>query len=586
MGFRIIGQTTARYASPYRTQTLAGATLVFYFQGENATTAEAPSRWGFRRLSGDKLLPNELGRATVASDGSYSAELKGYDGGGLVVVLDVTRFSYAPDTKHHVVGVLGAGAPTLLGENRKSANGRLDIDLNSSSYCSILAALDLWLVAGRVSDCGKQASVPLIGGIVAGFDRDVIQDDNLGTSVTDGTGSFEIFFPGSTFRLIPSLPPPFDHIPGFELIGGPDIYFKVSLGSLPLLEEPPTTGRNSDRENRSNCSYTELCVTTPIWTPQSITLWSRIGNYLVPDGGSLHDFDADGFVNAGKLAFYDKLDFNGQVSQTYLGSPVSYRFVYAEWTTLSTAPAYPTDFHPLTTQITGAPYGDLYNFIGPNPWDYTLTPVAPSPDPITGWIAVNQDGHFIRDVSRMVEVDTSMLVPAIDHPGNDTDGAGSPVPAPEQDRPRKFSFVLEVKTVANSTPQHGVPVTIHINNSAADLRYDLSELSSVACNPITPSGGSITIHPLYTVGHPYLNSYSISVQRQGGTFVTLRTDSYNTSPHTPLWTTAAGESGTFAATYNDVQPCSYRSWMICDRRLTTGYGGVGGQQILRTFCTK
>jgi hypothetical protein len=131
-----------------------------------------------------------------------------------------------------------------------------------------------------------------------------------------------------------------------------------------------------------------------------------------------------------------------------------------------------------------------------------------------------------------------------------------------------------------------VPVTIHINNSIADLRYDLAELSSMACNPITPSGGSITIHPLYTVGHPYLNSYSISVQRQGGTFVTLKTDSYTTAPHTPLWTAAAGESGTFAGTYSDVQPCSYRTWLTCDRRLTNGYGGVGGQQVLRTFCTK
>src|SRR5262249_31720935 len=152
------------------------------------------------------------------------------------------------------------------------------------AYCAILAGLDLWLVAGRVTDCGKDTQVPLIGGSVTAFDRDLVQDDNLGTQYTDSTGSFELFFPGSPLPAIPAPPPPFDAISPFELIGGPDIYFKVMLNGLLLLDEPPSTGRTPGRENRTNCSYTELCVAAPSWTPQTITLWSRIGNYAVPDG--------------------------------------------------------------------------------------------------------------------------------------------------------------------------------------------------------------------------------------------------------------------------------------------------------------
>jgi hypothetical protein len=572
---RLSGTTIARYGSPYRTETLAGATLVFYpHRGET----QGASRWGWQRLDND-LPSGEVGRTTVRNDGSYELDLD-FRGDGLVVALEVRKFDYAPETGKRAAGILGVGAP------RKMENGSvLDVEIASPSYCDLLNMLDLWLVAGRVSDCGHPA-VPLVGGNVTAFDRDLTQDDNLGTEPTDAGGNFAIFFPGSVFRRIPALPPPFDAVSPFELFGGPDIYFKVEHGGVNVLDEPSSTGRTPGRENRSNCSYTELCVQAPSWTPQTITLWSYVGNYMVPDGGGLHDFGADGLTASGKYAFTGAPDFIGQVSQrftdgTFPPEPVSFRFVFAEWPTMATAPSYPGDYQPLTgIHIAGAPYGAIYTFIGPNPWDYSLTPVSPTPDG-AGWIAVDQSPNFVRNTGRMIQVNTATLVPGIPHGGPETAGAGAPVPGPDQDRPRKFSFVLEVKTASSSA--HSIPVPLHINNSYPYMRYDLQELSSGACNPIPPVAGAITVHPMYTVGHPYLSSYTITLQRQEGTLATLRNEGFGT--HGVLWTAPAGESGTFAAVYTDVAPCSYRSWMTSSARLTDGYTVVGGPAILRTFCT-
>src|SRR5262249_50911864 len=152
--------------------------------------------------------------------------------------------------------------------------GRLDVVVPPNSFCAILTALDLWMVSGRVSDCeNKQDS--LSGGTVTAFDRDLSQDDALGSDLTDAGGNFAIFFPSAQFKKIPLLPPPFDTIVPFELIGGPDVYFRVTQGANTLLDEPASQGRTAGRENVGHCSFHELCVKAPVWTPQTITLWSH-----------------------------------------------------------------------------------------------------------------------------------------------------------------------------------------------------------------------------------------------------------------------------------------------------------------------
>lgn len=567
------GTTSAEYGSPHRKQTLAGATLIFYPLEKPASEF---SRWGWRNL--EELPQGEIGRATVNEDGSYHAELSDVQSGGLVVVAEVKQLSYAPATGKSALGLLGTGV------SRPEGDGLImDIDLAAPPYCELLAALDLWLVAGRATDCGEQP-IAAAGAEVTAFDRDLTQDDELGTDTADLGGNFEIFFPGDTFRQIPSLLPPFDSILPHELIGGPDVYFKVEAGGGTLLEEAPSVGRSAGRENRTHCTWVELCVQPPDWSPQTFTLWNRIGFVEVPNGSGLNDFDADGFVDSGKLAFHGSLDFNGQVSQKLLGQPVSYRFRFAEWSDMITPPSFPADYQPITSaHVTSAPYGAIYVQTGPNPLtDYQLNYLPPNPDG-AGWVDVSQHPDFVRPENRMIQLDSTKLVPVIDKSGPETAGAGALVPAADQDPPRKFSFMMEVRAGA-VVYQHPVPVVLHINNSAAFARFDLQQLISNSCNPIAPQpGGDIEVNPMYTVGHPYLKSFTIQLQRQGGSLATLRSEDF--SSHSSLWTDLNGENDTFLATYGDVQPCSYRCWLHVHRRLTNGYGGPGGQHLLRTFCT-
>ncbi|MCP3140254.1 hypothetical protein [Pyxidicoccus xibeiensis] len=253
----IHGRTAAHYDNPHRHQTLAGATLVFY--GTGASHPPAPSsgstRLGWRAL--DVLPAGALGRATVGPEGRYSLVLEHYEGGPLLVALDVKKLEAAPEPGTGARGLLGVAWP------RKAAEAwMLDVELPHPAYCALLGALDLWLVAGRVTDCAREPR-PLVGGHVTAWGGDAAPEEALGAALTDATGSFEVFFPGSAFRRVPVLPPPFDAILPNELVGGPDVFFQVWQGSERVLDEPRTRGRERDRENRRNCTYLELCVAPP-----------------------------------------------------------------------------------------------------------------------------------------------------------------------------------------------------------------------------------------------------------------------------------------------------------------------------------
>lgn len=584
-GSLLRGSTTARYGNPHHALTLAGATLVFYAADSLSTRAE--QRWGFQRARPDGVQGRELARARVQDDGTYAAVLPAGIQGGVLVAIDVERFSYAPETGKRAFGLLGAASPKWE-EAQGGRRAVLDIDLPHPSYCEILGLLGLWLVAGRVTSC--DTGDPMPGGNVEVFDRDLTQDDFLGSDVTDSGGNFQVFFAPAVFKGIPPLPPPFDTIPPHELIGGPDVYFRVSAGGTTLLDEPASAGRADGRENVGRCSYHELCVQhRPPLDVDTLTLWTRIGVYEVPNGGGLNDFDADGFTASGKLAFTGEIPFYGLVAQQYAGEAVSYRFTWAEWADLSTPPA-DADFQPLTgTHInTGMPYGSIYVQTGPNPWEFDTTPVFPAPD-ADGWIAVSQDPNFVRDGWPMLSVRTDVLVPPIAAQGDlqSIFNAGDPVPVgPLRDRPRKFSFRMQMKTASHFETQP-VPVPIHINNSFAYLRFELDELAGNPCAELeNPAMGPLHVNPRWTVAHPYLYSYGVELHRQGGASMTHGED-WNDPGNGALWTAAAGETGTHDFAYTDTGSCSYHCSITTHRRLTSGAGMVGTHQhILRTFCVE
>src|SRR3954453_16010081 len=76
-----------------------------------------------------------------------------------------------------------------------------------------------WVICGMVTDC--KTGVAIAGVKVRAFDADWLQDDDLGSGTTDGAGKFRIDYLPIDFKQTPLSP-----LISFELIGGPDIYFK------------------------------------------------------------------------------------------------------------------------------------------------------------------------------------------------------------------------------------------------------------------------------------------------------------------------------------------------------------------------
>ncbi|WP_164020950.1 hypothetical protein [Pyxidicoccus trucidator] len=438
----IHGRTRAHYDNPHRHQTLAGATLYFYRADAADSRPPGPgrSRLGWRAL--DALPPGALGLATVQPDGSYSLDLEGYEGGPLLFALRVEKLDYAPATGKSAQGLLGVAQP-----RREGLAWVLDLDVPRPAYCALLGALDLWLVAGRVTD-GSPLARPLVEGVVTACARDFDPDGTLGQAATDATGSFEVFFPGDVFRHIPTLPPPFDSILPHELIGGPDLYFKVRSGNAWVVDEPPSRARERDRENRRNCSYLELCAEPP--RLDTMTLWTHVGETGLGRLDGAGDWSGD-------------VQFRGTLARTYQGEPVRFRFVHAAWA--DTAPRYPRDYRPLTAEHLhgGQAYAYLREQVGPAAGDCMLTPVFPLPD-AEGWIAIPQDPRLIH-LGRLIGLRPESLAP---RPGC---GAEPRLPSGKQLWRRKVSFILEVRTERHVLHPQG-PVTLVLEGLAAPAHED------------------------------------------------------------------------------------------------------------------
>ncbi len=118
-------------------------------------------------------------------------------------------------------------------------------------WCTVLAWFDVWTICGRVLDC--ETKRPVAGVKVMAFDADWLEDDALGSAFTDTAGKFIITYSSVDFRQGTWI--------DVELIGGPDLYFRIEdAGGNPLLTETQANGRVPARENANNCFCVELCI--------------------------------------------------------------------------------------------------------------------------------------------------------------------------------------------------------------------------------------------------------------------------------------------------------------------------------------
>ena len=140
-------------------------------------------------------------------------------------------------------------------------------------WCLVRGRFGAWTICGRVTHCATGAPIPNVK--VRGFDVDWLQDDDLGSAITDINGAFRIDYLASDFQQTI-----FSFIQ-LEWVGGPDLYFKVeTLGGAPLLTEPPSRGRDPDRENAGPCFCVSLRLETqPEPQTEPLPVFTKLGGY-------------------------------------------------------------------------------------------------------------------------------------------------------------------------------------------------------------------------------------------------------------------------------------------------------------------
>jgi hypothetical protein len=475
-------------------------------------------------------------------------------------------------------------------------------------WCAVLAQFGAWTICGRVITCDTQQ--PVAGVTVRAFDADWLQDDPLGSAVTDGTGRFRIDY--STVDFQQSI---FSPLINIEWVGGPDLYFRIETsGGIVLLAEPQSRGRDPDRENVGHCFCVDLCIDEPPPDGSNpIPLFTHVGQYRVDP--IYNDFTADGLTTAGNLAFTDTIPLIGLLPNGSAPDALEYHFRVGEYDTTGTVLGPVSDVDQ--TMIAPTVIGQLEYF----DWDaglmaYVLRsanywvnhPAAPlttihrnGPPDITiqlnqpvkpgGWIEVprqndlvpNGQGLFVGGFVSMAQLDTTKLTDEVfdlTAPPPEL-AAGESVPAGQRSRMHRFKLFYEARKVgtvpiiASNVREKIVLSNTHykahhhpswagfVDTRRAVVLVDIAELAApgASCTEVTDH-----VHALFTAYHPFLGTVSVYLEGP-------------TPPPLPAAVAPAiigGEAVSPVGGHDfdiTVQPsCAYILWLKVTLNLTYGYG--------------
>lgn len=414
-------------------------------------------------------------------------------------------------------------------------------------WCYFRGLFDAWVICGRLTTCDTGSPIP--GAVVSAFDVDWIQDDPLGSGTTDAGGHFRIDYTSADFKLTPFSP-----LINIEWVGGPDVYFKATLGGTTILQEDRATGRTPGRENIGPCFCVNLCTDKVIGPPEKNPHWNKVWDFSIhPDAGQVgSQFSAEGYAGGGGSSFVfgdanykNGVLLRGNCPLSNIAAPANalqYRFTIGEYT-WSTTPDDPNNIpsippgslNPVTqiqpTTVGYVYYTDAFGVFGPA--DVVITPADLDAN---GWVSpilgrsvtvdmhnmttstvVITESNFLR--TDELEVMNSSVITAVHAaklPGGlPKSDAGRALTNAEKEPIRRYQLQFEVRdAVTLATIYTDKLTSIILNNSAVIWALDLEELRANACNPL---GGASTVHVLYTVDHPHLNSFSLAISNNGGT---------------------------------------------------------------------
>jgi hypothetical protein len=458
-------------------------------------------------------------------------------------------------------------------------------------WCHFRSLFGAWTICGKVVTCDK--AIPVSNVKVSAFDADWLQDDALGSAVTDGAGKFRIDYSAADFQK--TIFSPFINV---ELTGGPDLYFKVeTAGAPPLLAETQARGRQPDRENVGPCFCVTLCVDVQQQPPVDDPLFTDVGDFHI-----YGDIDpATGLTKNAVLGhggpgygFFGALKLRGYCPKQISAQPARYRFQYEDLAAPGLKPITGTTVFPVLvgsrlilwdTFGTGLAYTFQSIYIqgsGATP-DPTPTPIVPPGTPwgsppahvivpdANGWIEVDPNGLDGGFYGPLVRFDTTQVLAALTAPGS---GAGNPPASPKNGV--ALRIVYEAGRVSAS-PNGPVDFTnelsrILVNNWGEVRLLDLEEFSSggMPCNKITNS-----INIQYTVDHELIAHWGIGISSAAV---------FPPPPALPSGNTPRGEAGTHFVNVNGWPACAYIVTLSSRRRLTDGENDDSGDTIQTVFC--
>jgi hypothetical protein len=416
-------------------------------------------------------------------------------------------------------------------------------------WCYIRGLFDAWVICGVLTSC--EDGLPIPGATVSAFDEDWIQDDPLGSGVTDINGRFRIDYTSEAFKITPFSP-----FLNFEWIGGPDVYFKATLGADVILDEPRSTGRTPGRENIGPCFCVALC-SDKVQGGCGVSCephWQKVWDFDThPDAGAAgSQFSVEGYAGGpnamnvfGDMNYRSGVLLRGNcplINPANTANKLQYRFVIGEYTWSANPQDDPTrvpDQPPATlapvTAIVNTVVGYVFYTNGLGLSDSADVVITSGDLDANGWVSpilgrvvtvdmrngttanvAVTDANFLR-TDELIVMNSSVITAA--HPAKLPGGlpqtdAGRALANTEKEPIRRYKVQFEVRDVTTlATVFTDTLSSIILNNSSPILALDLEELRTNHCNPL---GGASTIHLLYTVDHPHLNAFSVTISSNLG----------------------------------------------------------------------
>lgn len=488
---------------------------------------------------------------------------------------------------------------TLQPKWRDAENGLVaawDYTLSYRYWCGIRARFGAWVICGQVTVCNTK--VPVHGVRVRAFDVDWLQDDDLGMDITDAVGKFRIDYTTEDFKQTPLSP-----WINWEMIGGPDLYFKIETPSgTPLLTESRSRGRDADRENAGPCFCVKLClkeVPDEVPTDHTYPLFTKVGAYRITT-----DFTADGLTKVGNYAFTDTIPLRGILPDGGDSIAMEYHFRYGKYSGGTLGTLSDVDSSMILPTIIGQL--EYWNFNSTlsvweiasedywvnNPGATYNVNVKPG-----GWIEVPREndiglppthgiGKFIPN-SWLIKLNTKKLVDEFfDLSIPPVQLAGESIPAGKKSDIHTFSLVFEAREVGSAiiTDTNDLSKIIISNTSYKYNRHpgwapstpthravcmlDIKEMvvSGSGCGTMNDD-----LNALFTAYHPHTDQ--VKVYFEG-------------NPPLPAAYFPALVSGEAASTstghHFDISamlPCAYILWMRIDLNLTHGWGRIPDYRI-------